>query len=141
MQLVSEKRIYLEIATRNLNRIFTLPKRNFFRDTFWNHVKVILSKECSVTAVNYYCTDIKVCKVLCNIYLTGFVETYPRAHNTQLKASAHGPPPHPGALDTHSPCTHRHSALWLSYRSAIAWPSIMQDSRQRKSASQAMGLI
>ena len=32
-------------------------------------------------------------------------------------------------------------ALWLSYRSAIAWPSIMQDSRQRKSASQAMGLI
>ena len=84
MQLVSEKRIYLEIATRNLNRIFTLPKRNFFRDTFWNHVKVILSKECSVTAVNYYCTDIKVCKVLCNIYLTGFVETYPRAHNTQL---------------------------------------------------------
>ena len=68
-------------------------------------------------------------------------QNIPTGTTLNSTTSAHGHPPHPYAFDTQPPCNHRHSALWLTYRSAIAWPSIMQDSRQRKSASQEMGLI
>ena len=61
--------------------------------------------------------------------LTGFAKTYPRAQNTQLNDKCPWTPSPPRCF----------GHMWLSYRSAPAWPSIMQDSRQRKSASQAMG--
>ena len=74
MRLVSVKKIYLEIATRKFN-IFMLSKTNFE-----THFSILLRPfyqgSVHFTAINYYCTNIKVWKVLFDLFKIKYTEYF-----------------------------------------------------------------